>query len=423
MEFKKAIVSTIFWKTLNTVLSFCINLLIVRILGSDNSGSFFYSIAILSFLTLLTSLCLENGITYYGSKNNGILGSLYIFILVILLLQGLLSWGILYFFKFSFGSGLAWLLILGYLSINYFTALYSAKKWFISSNVILFFGNVFILLLLLLMYFGNTLQFGKYQPDVAAVFTGGIVIQALILMLYFIFFSGVNKKIPSQPVSLYKDIVRFSLVVFLSNLIFFLVMRVDYYFTEKFCTEMELSNYIQVSKMGQMLLLIPTMIATVIFPFTSGGNKEEMALQTIKVSRVLLLIFFIAAVIIGVSGYWFFPWLFGKTFDRMYVPMLLLLPGILCLTVLTIISAYLDGIKKIWLAVAGNLTALVFIITADYFFIPKYGIKAAAAISSVGYFVCAAVSVYWFLKYSNASVISFFKWERSDFDFLRKRTA
>ena len=252
MEFKKAIVSTIFWKTLNTVLSFCINLLIVRILGSDNSGSFFYSIAILSFLTLLTSLCLENGITCYGSKNNGILGSLYIFILVILLLQGLLSWGILYFFKFSFGSGLAWLLILGYLSINYFTALYSAKKWFISSNVILFFGNVFILLLLLLMYFGNTLQFGKYQPDVAAVFTGGIVIQALILMLYFIFFSGVNKKIPSQPVSLYKDIVRFSLVVFLSNLIFFLVMRVDYYFTEKFCKEMELSNYIQVSKMGQM---------------------------------------------------------------------------------------------------------------------------------------------------------------------------
>ena len=422
MEFKKALINTIIWKTLNTIFAFCINLLIVRILGSENSGSFFYSIAILSFITLLTSLCLENGITYYGSKNNAILGSLYVFIFVILLLQGLISWGILYFFKCSIGAGLAWLLILGYLSINYFTALYSAKKWFISSNVILFTGHLFILLVLMLQYFGIDLSLGKYHFNVPEVFTGGIVMQALLLMLYFVFFSGVNKKITVQPALFYKDIIGFSSVIFLSNLILFLVMRVDYYFTEKFCSDIALSNYIQVSKMGQMLLLIPAMIATVIFPFTSGGNKKEMALQTIRVSRILILIFFIAALIIGTTGYWVFPWLFGKAFDQMYLPMLLLLPGILCLTILTTVSAYLDGIKKIWLAVAANSAALILIIIADYIFIPQYGIKAAATVSSLGYFVCTAVSLYWFLKFSNTSLLSFFKWERSDLDFIKRRS-
>lgn len=420
MEFKKALANTLFWKILNTVFAFTINLLIVRILGAGNSGSFFYSIAILSFLTLLTGLCLENGITYYGSKNNKALGSMYVFIWVVLLVQGLISWGLLYFFTFSFGSGLAWVLIMGYLSINYFTALFTAKKWFISSNIILFIGNVLVLLILVLEYTECNIELAGYQMNVPLVFTGGIVVQALALIIYFIFF-GVDKKIETQPVSVYKNIISFSFVVFLSNLIFFLVMRVDYFFTAKFCTDTELSNYIQVSKLGQLLLLLPTMIATVVFPYTSGGNREEMAVKTIKVCRVLILLFLMAATIIAATGYWIFPWIFGSRFNQMFLPLLLLLPGILCLTVLTIVSAYLDGIKKIWLAVAGNIAALIFIVIADYIFIPLYGIKAAAAISSIGYFICTAVSLYWFLKYSNATIKDFFKWERTDFDFLRKK--
>jgi O-antigen/teichoic acid export membrane protein len=420
MEFKKALATTIIWKTLNTLFTFCINLLIVRLLGADKSGNFFYAIAVLSFLTLLIGLCLENGITYYTNANKERLGNMLIFIFGLLFFQGIISWVVLYFFTFPFSSWLAWILIVSYLSINYFSALFTAKKWFTAANGIVAIVNFVVVILFWIVYNGGTLPFAPDINTVPKLFVGGVFLQALLLMVYFFLFAGKTKSRIGGTVTMYTGIFRFSLIVFLSNLILFLVMRTDYYFTERYCSSIELSNYLQVSKLGQMLLLLPSMAAGVIFPYTSSGDSKTMAGKTIRVCRLLLLVNLSGAVAITAFGYWLFPWLFGEKFNQMYIPMLLLLPGILCLSLLTVISAFLDGIKKIWLAVAGNIAALAFIIVADYLLIPMFGIKAAAATSSVGYFICTAVSYYWFAKYSGTSMREFFNWNKEDLFFLRK---
>ncbi|MEJ7681191.1 MAG: oligosaccharide flippase family protein [Segetibacter sp.] len=69
-------------------------------------------------------------------------------------------------------------------------------------------------------------------------------------------------------------LIRYALVALAANVIFFLVYRVDYWFVKKYCTLQELGNYIQVSKLGQMLLIIPTIISSVVLPQTAGGGTE-----------------------------------------------------------------------------------------------------------------------------------------------------
>jgi O-antigen/teichoic acid export membrane protein len=128
-----------------------------------------------------------------------------------------------------------------------------------------------------------------------------------------------------------------------------------------------------------------------------------MATVTKRLCRIMVTLFAIAAVIIAATGYWLFPWLFGAAFSEMYIPMLLLLPGILCLMIVTVISAYLDGINQLKTGITANVITLLIIAVADWLLIPVYGINAAAAISTVGYFICMLVTVHTFLKASGGN--------------------
>ena len=61
-----------------------------------------------------------------------------------------------------------------------------------------------------------------------------------------------------------------------ANVVFFLVYKVDYMFVNysPVCTAADLGNYIQVSKLGQMMLIIPQIIASVVFPRTASGMTD-----------------------------------------------------------------------------------------------------------------------------------------------------
>ena len=91
--------------------------------------------------------------------------------------------------------------------------------------------------------------------------------------------------------------------------------------------------------------------------------------------------------ILAFTGYWLFPIVFGPSFSNMYVPFLLLIPGILAISGLYPYTSYFAGQNRIRVNIAGSFLAFIFILVADYLFIPRYGINGAALISSIGYFI------------------------------------
>ena len=88
---------------------------------------------------------------------------------------------------------------------------------------------------------------------------------------------------------LFKQIIRYSLTALGANAVFFLVYRIDYLFVNysPVCSAADLGNYIQVSKLGQMMLVVPQIIASVVFPRTASGiEPESLNKAIITIARI-----------------------------------------------------------------------------------------------------------------------------------------
>jgi len=105
----------------------------------------------------------------------------------------------------------------------------------------------------------------------------------------------------------------------------------------------------------------------------------------------------------------------------MNLPFLLLLPGILSLAILTLFSAYFGGKNRLIVDVIGASAALLFVVVCNSIFTNKYGIAAAAIISSIGYTINLGYCVYAFFKLeTDYSMKDFFNWTISDYQLITK---
>ncbi|CAN5382293.1 oligosaccharide flippase family protein [soil metagenome] len=435
MQFTKALQHTIVWKVINTVLTFCINLLLVRIMGGEYSGIFFYAIALYAFFTLVMSGSIESGITYFGSNNSLNIKSLSIFLIPWLIIQGGISWLLLGIIDLGLNKQFAWFYIVANLVIVYFTALYYTQKRFILINVIICVVNFFVMIFLLLIYLQpnffaenpsplipQSIGANAHKISLAAnTYFAGFVIQALLLL--FIFFYKQDWKllpVKFEP-ALIKKLFSYSMIAFISNILFFLVTRLDYYFVQKYCDEVALSNYVQVSRMGQLLILLPTMMAAVIFPYSSekGDDIEANYLQKLQqLCRIISFLFIPVAIIIVATGFWIFPWLFGAAFNQMYVAFLWYLPGFYALSIVTLLAAYLAGKAMLTSNMIATIISLVAVAAGDVFLIPIFGINAAAGVSSLAYIFGLVYLLWVYHNYLQTNISIFFSFKKKDLNLL-----
>jgi O-antigen/teichoic acid export membrane protein len=83
-----------------------------------------------------------------------------------------------------------------------------------------------------------------------------------------------------------------------------------------------------------------------------------------------------------------------------------------------LLAAYFAGKNRLSVNLIGSIISLIIIIAGDVVLIPLYGIKAAAAVSSLGYIFYLFYSLYMFRKENESSVIDFFILKRSDMSYI-----
>jgi len=417
MNFSSALKHTVVWRVLNTAVQFFINLLMVRLLGASASGDFFYIITLLSLATLVLGLSLESGIGYYTSRQE-ISGKKLLWLLSpVMLLQTMAAAGALYLFGPDYLIPILCAYIISNIVLSYLSAVYQAEKRFAALNVVMFSIN---LLALLIMVWAYLKPAENYLYLVPWVYVLTPFCQCLVLgILLFSRPPDTDAGYIDYNKGIIPKVFRYSLVAFAGNLLFFLVTRIDYYFVEKYCTPGQLGNYIQVSKLGQLLVLVPTLMSAVVFPY-SANAETSLALHKLQaLCRMVTLLFLPVALVIILTGHFLFPWLFGSDFDLMYTAMLYYLPGFFFLSVVGLLAAYGAGQGHIWTNTIASGIALVVVVTGDRIFIPWYGINAAAAVSSVAYLVCM---VYLLLMYRNwwqTTIADFFITRKTDIDYLK----
>lgn len=421
MNIQKLLYQNIFWRGLFFVSGFLLNILIARHFDAAISGWIYYLFTIFAFYTLIGGFSLESGLVYYGSKKEISMEKLTAFSMLWTFLIALIV-TVSYFIIIFSGMDIpkvkyqyALLFICGNILLTFITSLFYAKQNYFTSNV----AAIGINLLLIFLLFNVNAESWLNNDVFISIYFGSFLLTGIILL--FIFFKQISflkfRMIGKWEL---KKLFRYSLLVFFSNIVFFLLYKIDYWFVNRYCTLEELGNYIQVSKVAHMFLILPGIMAGSLFPLIAGNHieKAESALKVI--SRSIFFLYLLGCGILIMVGNWLFPFVFGKSFSGMYLPFLFLIPGILALSMVSTLAAYFSGKNKVSVNLKGSLMALVIIVIGDALLIPIYGIKAAAAISSLGYIVYNIYVLYTFDSIHKSGIIDFFYFRISDFKRLKE---
>ncbi len=314
---------------------------------------------------------------------------------------------------------------------------------FIAGNMLIAFGNSFCyskyefigpgavatmvnLLLILLLFYPAPASSGAFPQSRAAAetfigfyFASFLVHGAVLFGFVFLRFR-IFPTFRFRPAKM-KLVFSYSLKAFVGNVLFLLVSRVDYFFVKKYCTAADLGNYIQVSKIGQLFLMLPSMVATVLFPIIAGGMKPAIADRVRSIAVMILLVYGVVLGMLALLGKWLFPWVYGNSFGEMYLPFVLLIPGILAMSASYPYTAYYSAVNRIHVNIEGHSLALLFIVAADWIFIPLYGIAAAALISSIGYTLFYMYVLFVFKKEFRFPFRKLFTLNRNEYFLIMQR--
>lgn len=413
MNLRQALYTNVFWKAVGLVFTFFINLIIVRTLGVEASGSFYLTIAYLTLIITGMRFGLENGITYVNSKYPNSTAGLIWFIVPFAIIQAEIVSFILKFLPAAqqqFSVKMASIYVLSNILMYYITSFYQAKKMFASVNLIvtLFLGFQLLVLAYILYSMGtsNDKEYLSHVVFNAQTMLGFLAIALLIAFYYNrCHFDFTSFTVTSN---IFLGIFKFSGLNFISTVLFFLITRADFYFVEKYCDSHVLGNYVQAAKFGQMALVIPAFFGGVIFPFAVNSNAS-FSDKIIKMCRAVT--FFLAIVFLGivVFGKFVFPWLLGEEFTLVYPAVLLSFGGIYFASINILLLSYFEGLNKQMIILLANIFTLSIIIVLDNIFVSRYGYKAAAIIFSVANFIGFIILYAYFFARTKMNPLQIFK--------------
>jgi O-antigen/teichoic acid export membrane protein len=380
----------VIWRGLYFFSVLLLNIGIARFFAAEKSGQLFFIVNNLALILLLVSISLESGSAYYIASGNLESSQLARFCLIWAVIASLIAiavwWPIVYFTHPSFLTDNGFLLasflfILGVLFTSYFTALFYSKKKFGLPNKILFVVNILLIVML---------SAGKNNPKIRdhfiQIYFFSFFLQGLLMMVFFFGKETSPGKFvfPTRP--LLRKVIQYSFTALIANLIYFLVNRIDYWFVQYFCTAKDLGNYIQASKLEQMLFILPAILGATLFPIFSSQKESRNSAELTTAIRVLFFINGVICLLIVGLGWYIIPLFFGPSFNQMYLLFVLLIPGILCVTMNYPLTSWFAATKRIGINIRGSLLALFVICVGDIIALPRYGVRAASIVSSAGYF-------------------------------------
>jgi O-antigen/teichoic acid export membrane protein len=430
MNFHRLLLQSLLWRGLFFLTFFIISILLPRSLQAAGAGWVYYLTNWFSLILLVASLNLESAVGYYSASqriNNNrlawlsfvwtILVGAIVFIIMRVYFGEIkkeepITQNQYLFFAVSY--------ITGILLMNFYTVLFYAKRNFFLPNLLLSLTNIAFIIAIL-----QGESWGISNVDILNIYFWYSLSQGLILMVaYFLKYNSWDIALPRLQE--WKMLMRYALLALIANLVYFLVYRADYWFVRHSPASSpdgyDLGNYIQVSKHGQMLLILPQIIASAVFPQTASEIDRQTVRDTVALlSRFFLVVYVIIIAVIAAIGEWLFPFVYGETFNRMYWPTLLILPGIWALSVMVLLAAYFSGKGNVKINIYGGLLSVVIVLAGNYFLTFRYGMMAAAFISTIAYFSYMFFLLTQFQKEYNVPIADFFIPKRSDLHRLTRQ--
>ncbi len=228
---------------------------------------------------------------------------------------------------------------------------------------------------------------------------------ALISVVVVVVITRTNQKAAQRlfdfDFDLFKRVLRYGLKFHVSNLAWIVILRADLLIVNHFRGTEEAGVYAVATQMSSLLLLLPGIIGTLLFPRVAS-EPDSKGSFTMRITRhttfIMLLICLVAAPLsFGL------PFVYGTAFKDSTIQLLVLIPGIYLMGIESVMVQHFTG-QGLPIAIPIFWTiALIANVSLNLVAIPIFGAMGAACVSTLTYtLMFALVAGYFRLKTRNA---------------------
>lgn len=191
--------------------------------------------------------------------------------------------------------------------------------------------------------------------------------------------------------------------------------RLDQFLVAAFVSTAGVGHYAVAVGLAESVWWISSAISMVLLPRLTAMEKDDAGEVTPIISRNTLLVSVLAAgAIIAVSPVAIRVLFGGDFYPEAFLPLVLLMPGIVAASATRVLGSYLFSRGKIIFTTYATFIALVVTIAADLVLIRAWEVEGAAVASSIAYIAALGATAYWYRAESGRSVAEALLWRPSD---------
>ncbi|MFL6709739.1 MAG: lipopolysaccharide biosynthesis protein [Massilia sp.] len=190
----------------------------------------------------------------------------------------------------------------------------------------------------------------------------------------------------------FTESLRYGLRAHLSNVITYLNYRLALYLVSFMLGAAAVGKYALSVQLAEVFWLISGAAAMIVFPESAAKGRTPAELQKMieQVALVVVLITGTGALLAGLLAPVAIPFIFGDEYIGSVVPFVILLPGVVLWSYMSVISNSLAGMGAQGVNIRGALLCLSINIVGDVIALPRWGAKGAALASTIA-FSCTAL--------------------------------
>jgi O-antigen/teichoic acid export membrane protein len=403
------VASTFLVQVFSLFLYFANAAIIARWLGPEGKGMLALALLVPGMLGLLLSGGIDIANVYFAGSRRLDVPSLTANSIAFAVLSTTLGCGVIIslaasgWLKAVVPGVPVWILMIAMLGFptamlkSFFSTILQGLQRIITINLINLLQNILTLCLTLLFVI-------VWKLDLFGALMAPLASGALGLLVFGIMLSregGIFR--PRWNYSVVRSTLSFGLRANIGNILQFFNYRLDMLILNCFLGPAKVGIYVVSVKLAELLWYLPNAVSFVIFPKAAATRPEEMNVFTPRVFQITLVLTALGALCLTLVGRPIINFVFSSLFVDAYVPMLVLLPGVVLLGGAKVLTNEIAGRGYPHYNSVNSGLALILTVILDLVLIPRYGVLGAALASSLAYTAIFFTAIGFYLNVSRGT--------------------
>jgi O-antigen/teichoic acid export membrane protein len=424
LSIRKSISFSFSAQIINTIIGFVVSVIITRILGTTGRGEQALFTNSLAFAVLFFGFSINSTIPYFINSGKAKAEELLSTIITFVLASTVLIYCTLLLLKYYGKLGIAlsedmqspkYLLIFtGMYFTNLMTSVIStflvAYKKFKAVSIYSILSQGLPALIYLLLYL-DVLPYDHGNP-----FRTVVTVMAAVAFFSFVFiFSLFFKILPVRPVkkllpiTLIRQFILFSSMAYVGNVATFFNYKLDFWVVDLYWGKSQLGIYSLAAQLSQLLWILPSTIASVLYSFASTCTEQQAVNYAIQLKQIAFYGILVLAAAGLTLSYFFIPVLYGVEFSGVFRLMTIFVFGVVPFSITTVLASFFAARGNFKVSFVISLVIFAISSTMYFTFIPKFGLAGGAFASALSYLIASVICELWFCRKYNVPVLNLFR--------------